>query len=124
VVVEVTERAVAGDPARRCPRSCRRPATSDLLAEMCMQLEHQGLDAAEPNLLLACFQEAGHVTPATWSRYEFLATRAPFTGPTTGGATRSPSPTTPTWSSVPPSPCCDGWSRNADGGVRRRLGES
>ena len=43
-----------------------------------MQLEHQGLDA--PNLLLACFQEAGDFTPATRSRYEFPATRAAFCG--------------------------------------------
>jgi EAL domain-containing protein (putative c-di-GMP-specific phosphodiesterase class I) len=57
-----------------------RRATRDLLIEMCMQLEHQGLDEAEPNVLLACFQEAGHFTPATRSRYEFLATRAAFTG--------------------------------------------
>jgi EAL domain-containing protein (putative c-di-GMP-specific phosphodiesterase class I) len=57
-----------------------RRATRDLLVEMCLQLEHQGLDAAEPNVLLACFQEAGHFTPATRSRYEFLATRAAFTG--------------------------------------------
>jgi DICT domain-containing protein len=62
--------------------SAREPrrATKDLLVEMCMQLEHQGLDAAEPNLLLACFQEADEFTPATRSRYEFLATRAAFTG--------------------------------------------
>jgi EAL domain-containing protein (putative c-di-GMP-specific phosphodiesterase class I) len=57
-----------------------RRATRDLLAEMCMQLEHQVLDATEPNLLLACFQEADDFTPATRSRYEFLATRAAFTG--------------------------------------------
>jgi hypothetical protein len=57
-----------------------RRATRDLVAEMCMQLEQQGLDAAEPNLLLACFQEAGDFTPATRSRYEFLATRAACTG--------------------------------------------
>jgi len=62
--------------------SAREPrrATKDLLVEMCMQLEHQGLDSAEPNLLLACFQEADHFTPAARSRYEFLATRAAFTG--------------------------------------------
>ena len=60
-------------------REARR-VTKDLLAETCMQLEHQGLDAAEPNVLLACFQEAGQFTPATQSRYEFLATRAAFTG--------------------------------------------
>ena len=57
-----------------------RPVTKDLLVETCMQLEHQGLDAAEPNVLLACFQEAGQFTPATQSRYEFLATRTAFTG--------------------------------------------
>ena len=62
--------------------SAREPrrATKDLLVEMCMQLEHQGLDSAEPNLLLACFQEADQFTPAARSRYEFLATRAAFTG--------------------------------------------
>jgi hypothetical protein len=50
--------------------SAREPrrATKDLLVEMCMQLEHQGLDSAEPNLLLACFQEADHFTPAARSR--------------------------------------------------------
>jgi EAL domain len=76
----------------RCPRSCRRRgrpsrcgrrrprpgghpwevvvaareprrAGKDLVAEMCMQLEHQGLDAAEPNLLLACFQDAPTSSP-------------------------------------------------------------
>jgi len=57
-----------------------RRATKDLLVEMSMQLEHQGLDAAEPDVLLACFQEADHFTPAARSRFEFLATRAAFTG--------------------------------------------
>jgi hypothetical protein len=47
---------------------------------MCMQLEHQGLDASEPNVLLACFQSADQFTEAARSRYEFLATRAAFTG--------------------------------------------
>jgi EAL domain-containing protein (putative c-di-GMP-specific phosphodiesterase class I) len=60
-------------------REARR-ATKDVLTETCMQLEHQGLDAAEPNVLLACFQDAGQFTPATRSRYEFLATRAAFIG--------------------------------------------
>jgi hypothetical protein len=47
--------------------SAREPrrATKDLLVETCIQLEHQGLDSAEPNLLLACFQEANQFTPAT-----------------------------------------------------------
>jgi EAL domain-containing protein (putative c-di-GMP-specific phosphodiesterase class I) len=57
-----------------------RRATKELLVEMSVHLEHQGLDDAEPNVLLACFQEAGHFTPATRSRYEFLASRAAFTG--------------------------------------------
>jgi hypothetical protein len=55
-------------------------ASKDLLAEMSMHLEHKGLDAAEPNVLLACFQEARHFTPATQGRFEFLATRAAFIG--------------------------------------------
>jgi Sensory domain in DIguanylate Cyclases and Two-component system/EAL domain len=142
-----------------------RRATKDLLVEMSMQLEHQGLDAAERNVLLACFQEADHFTPAARSRFEFLATRAAFTGalghdmPVSpvagvrgadlaaddplrrewalvvigprfaaalvardlgdegrrqGAATASSSPTTASWSSAPPSPCCGGWSPNAD----------
>ena len=57
-----------------------RRATKEVLAETCMQLEHQGLDAAEPSVLLASFQDAGQFTAATRSRYEFLATRAAFTG--------------------------------------------
>jgi EAL domain-containing protein (putative c-di-GMP-specific phosphodiesterase class I) len=67
-----------------------RRAAKELLAEMCMHLEHQGLDAAEPNVLLACFQEAGHFTPATQSRFEFLATRAAFTGVLGHGMTVTP----------------------------------
>src|SRR5829696_9265945 len=60
-------------------REARR-VTKDLLAETSLQLEHQGLDAAEPNVLLAGFQEVGQFSPAIQSRYEFLATRAAFTG--------------------------------------------
>jgi hypothetical protein len=51
-----------------------------VLVETCMELDHQGLDAAEPNVLLVCLQDAGQLTPAIRSRYEFLATRAAFTG--------------------------------------------
>jgi EAL domain-containing protein (putative c-di-GMP-specific phosphodiesterase class I) len=58
--------AVRGGPAPwevvTAVRAHRR-ATKDLMAEMCMQLEQQGLDAAEPNLLLACFQVAGDFAP-------------------------------------------------------------
>jgi hypothetical protein len=82
-----------------------RRATRDLLVEMCMQLEHQGLDEAEPNVLLACFQESGHFTPATRSRYEFLATRAAFTGVLGHGMpiARWPGSAAPTW---PPATRC------------------
>ena len=64
-----------------------------------MQLEHQGLDAAEPNVLLACFQEADHFTPAARSRFEFLATRAAFTGALGHGMPVSPvaGSAGPTW---------------------------
>ena len=43
--------------------------TKELLLEMSMHLEHMGLDAAAPNVLLACFQEARHLTPATQVRF-------------------------------------------------------
>jgi EAL domain-containing protein (putative c-di-GMP-specific phosphodiesterase class I) len=72
--------------AAREPRS----TTKDLLVEMSMQLEHEGLDAAEPNVLLACFQEADQFTPAARSRFEFLATRAAFTGALGHGMPVSP----------------------------------
>ena len=39
-----------------------------------------GTGRGRPNVLPACFQDAAHFTPATRSRYEFLATRAAFTG--------------------------------------------
>src|SRR5215213_6588911 len=102
VVIEVTERAVAGDPARLLATVAQAreagwgvalddvgaaPASLAVLpfvrpdaVKLDMQLEHQGLDEAEPNVLLACFQDAAHFTPATRSRYEFLSTRAAFTG--------------------------------------------
>lgn len=32
---------------------------------MNMHIEHKALDAAEPGVLLACFQEVRHFTPAT-----------------------------------------------------------
>jgi hypothetical protein len=66
------ELVTAARPPRRVSRQ--------LVAEMSIQLEHQGLDAAEPNVLLACFQDAAGFTAATRSRFEFLATRAAFTG--------------------------------------------
>jgi EAL domain-containing protein (putative c-di-GMP-specific phosphodiesterase class I) len=55
-------------------------ATKDVLLDMSMHLEHKGVDAAEPNVLLACFQEADNFTQATRGRFEFLATRAAFIG--------------------------------------------
>jgi hypothetical protein len=89
------------EAAREVVVAAREPrrATMDLLVEMTMQLEHEGLDAAEPNVLLACFQEAGQFTPAARSRFEFLATRAAFTGAsaTACRSARWPGSAGPTW---------------------------
>jgi hypothetical protein len=40
-------------------------APKDLLLPMSVHIEHKGLDAAEPWVLLACFQEVRHLTPAS-----------------------------------------------------------
>lgn len=60
----------------------RKPerAPKDLLLPMSMHIEHKGLDAAEPAVVLACFQEVRHFTPRTSARFELLATRAALTG--------------------------------------------
>jgi EAL domain-containing protein (putative c-di-GMP-specific phosphodiesterase class I) len=55
-------------------------APKDLLRPMSMHIEHKGLDAAEPSVLLACFQEARHFTSATRDRFGLLASRAALTG--------------------------------------------
>ncbi len=79
LVVEVTERTdalVIAEAPWEVVASAReaRRATKDVLDETCMQLEHQSLDAAEPNVLLACFQHAGQFTPAARSRYDVVVT--------------------------------------------------
>jgi EAL domain-containing protein (putative c-di-GMP-specific phosphodiesterase class I) len=55
-------------------------ATKDLLLPMSRHIEHKGLDAAEPGVLLACFQEVRHFTTGTRQRFERLSTRAALTG--------------------------------------------
>jgi EAL domain-containing protein (putative c-di-GMP-specific phosphodiesterase class I) len=55
-------------------------ATKALLLPMSMHLEHKGLDASEPNVLLACFQDARNFGRATQRRFALLSTRAAFTG--------------------------------------------
>jgi EAL domain-containing protein (putative c-di-GMP-specific phosphodiesterase class I) len=52
----------------------------DLLLPMSMHIEHKALDAAEPGVLLACLQEAGHFTPSTRARFGRLSTRVALTG--------------------------------------------
>jgi hypothetical protein len=47
---------------------------------MSMHIEHKALDAAEPGVLLACFQEVRHFTPATRARFGRLSARAALTG--------------------------------------------
>jgi EAL domain-containing protein (putative c-di-GMP-specific phosphodiesterase class I) len=50
-----------------------------LLLPMSMHLEHKGLDATEPTVLLACFQHVRHFTPATRARFAKLAGVGTFT---------------------------------------------
>ena len=52
-------------------------APKDLLLPMSMHIEHKALDAAEPGVLLACFQEVRHFTPATRARFGRLSRRPP-----------------------------------------------
>ena len=52
----------------------------DLLLPMSLHIEHKALDAAEPGVLLACFQEVRHFTPATRARFGRLSARAALTG--------------------------------------------
>jgi hypothetical protein len=47
---------------------------------MSKHIEHKALDAAEPGVLLACFQEAGHFTPATRVRFRRLSARVALAG--------------------------------------------
>jgi EAL domain-containing protein (putative c-di-GMP-specific phosphodiesterase class I) len=78
---------------RRQPRSAtttpyqvvaaRRPtntARKDLLLPMSMHLEHTALDATEPTVLLACFQDQRFFTPDSRRRFARLARTAAFTG--------------------------------------------
>jgi EAL domain-containing protein (putative c-di-GMP-specific phosphodiesterase class I) len=87
--------AVPARPVRlqRQPRStattpyqvvtARRPANlarKDLLLPMSMHLEHTALDATEPTVLLACFQDQQFFTPDSRRRFARLARTAAFTG--------------------------------------------
>jgi EAL domain-containing protein (putative c-di-GMP-specific phosphodiesterase class I) len=74
--------------AERVPRRARK----DLLLPMSLHLEHKGLDAAEPGVLLACFQEAGHFTPATRARFGRLSGRAALVGVIGVGMPPAPAP--------------------------------
>jgi DICT domain-containing protein len=59
---------------------------------MSMHIEHKGLDAAEPGVLLACFQEARHFSPAAQARFGRLAAKAALTGAVGAGMTLTPAP--------------------------------
>ena len=54
--------------------------------------EHKGLDAAEPGVLLACFQEARHFSSGTRARFGRLAARAALTGALGVGMAAVPAP--------------------------------
>jgi EAL domain-containing protein (putative c-di-GMP-specific phosphodiesterase class I) len=74
--------------AERVPERARK----DLLLPMSMHIEHKGLDAAEPGVLLACFQEARHFSPAAQARFGRLAAKAALTGAVGAGMTLTPAP--------------------------------
>jgi EAL domain-containing protein (putative c-di-GMP-specific phosphodiesterase class I) len=67
-------------------------APKDLLGPMSMHIEDKGLDAAEPGVLLACFQEARHFSPGTRARFGRLAARAALTGALGAGMPAAPAP--------------------------------
>jgi EAL domain-containing protein (putative c-di-GMP-specific phosphodiesterase class I) len=67
-------------------------APKDLLLPMSMHIEYKALDAAEPGVLLACFQEARHFTPATRARFGRLSARAALTGALGAGMPLTPAP--------------------------------
>jgi hypothetical protein len=52
--------------------------TKRLLLPMSRHIENKGLDATEPAVLLACFQEARHFSAATRERFSTLSGRATF----------------------------------------------
>jgi EAL domain-containing protein (putative c-di-GMP-specific phosphodiesterase class I) len=53
--------------------------SQQLLAPLSRHLEDRGLDAVDPIVLLACFQDAAYFGESTRRRYEQLATRGVFT---------------------------------------------
>jgi EAL domain-containing protein (putative c-di-GMP-specific phosphodiesterase class I) len=69
-----------------------RAATKRLLLAISKQLEAQLLTRGESAVLLATFQEARHLTPATHARYERLARSAAFVGALGVGLPEEPVP--------------------------------
>ncbi|HLL68923.1 MAG TPA: EAL domain-containing protein [Micromonosporaceae bacterium] len=67
-------------------------ATKELLLPMSMHLERKGLDAAEPIVLLACFQQAGNFGAGTQRRFARLASQAAFVGALGTGMAKLPVP--------------------------------
>jgi EAL domain-containing protein (putative c-di-GMP-specific phosphodiesterase class I) len=75
--------------------AARRPtnrARKDLLLPMSMHLEHTALDATEPTVLLACFQDERFFTPDSRRRFARLARTAAFTGAVGVGMPAQPVP--------------------------------
>ena len=55
-------------------------STKELLLPTCIHLENMALHTAEPVVLLACFEDARHFTPATRRRYARLVERTVLAG--------------------------------------------
>jgi EAL domain-containing protein (putative c-di-GMP-specific phosphodiesterase class I) len=84
-------------------------AAKELLLPMSMHIEHKGLDAAEPGVLLACFQEVRHFTPRTGLRFGRLSGRAALTGALGVGMPVAPAPGVRGASLGPDDPLRDEW---------------
>ncbi|HEY0000330.1 MAG TPA: EAL domain-containing protein [Actinoplanes sp.] len=88
-------------PPRRDDRTpfeiirARRPlavATKAQLLPMSLHLEALAGDGSEPPVLLACFQEARHLTPATRRRYARIARHSPLVAAFGAGLSEEPTP--------------------------------
>jgi hypothetical protein len=98
-------------------------APKDLLLPMSMHIEHKSLDAAEPGVLLACFQQVRHFTPATRARFDRLSARAALTGAVGVGMPRAPAQGVRGASLGPENPLRGEWGReHGRAPLRRRPG--
>ncbi len=90
-------------------RSAAQRATVPLVASMTRQLERQALLLDEQTVVLANFQNADAMTPATRRRYESLASLSAFTAVTGAGMPDEPAPGVHGTSLEPDDPLTEQW---------------